>query len=54
MKKIATLTLGLSLFANAHFLAFLPSSDNVSDKNKTKVNFDISFIHPFAQTGMTL
>ncbi len=54
MKKIATLTLGLVLAANAHFLTFLSSSDNVSDKKNTKVDFDISFMHPFEQTGMTM
>ena len=54
MKKIAILTLGLTLFANAHFLTFIPSSDNISDKKNTKINFDISFIHPFEQTGMTM
>ena len=54
MKKIATLTLGLAVLANAHFLTFLPSSDNISDKSKTKVDFDISFIHPFEQSGMTM
>ena len=47
MKKIAILTLGLTLFANAHFLTFIPSSDNISDKKNTKINFDFSFIHPF-------
>ena len=54
MKKIAILTLGLTLFANAHFLTFIPSSDNISDKKNTKIDFDISFIHPFEQTGMTM
>lgn len=54
MKKIAILTCGLILTANAHFLTFLPSTDNISDKKNTKVDFDISFIHPFEQTGMTM
>ncbi len=54
MKKIAILTLGLAIFANAHFLTFMSSTDNVFDKKNTKVDFDISFIHPFAQTGMTM
>ncbi len=54
MKKIAILTLGLVLAANAHFLTFLSSTDNVSDKKNTKVDFDISFMHPFEQTGMTM
>lgn len=54
MKKIAILALGLAVLANAHFLTFLPSSDNISHKSKTKVDFDISFIHPFEQSGMTM
>jgi cobalt/nickel transport protein len=54
MKKIAILTLGLAVLANAHFLTFLPSSDNIENKNNSKIDFDISFIHPFEQTGMTM
>ena len=54
MKKIAILTLGLSLFVNAHFLTFLPNMDNVTDLKQTKIDFDISFIHPFEQSGMTM
>ena len=54
MKKIAILTLGLSLFVNAHFLTFLPNTDNVTDLKQTKIDFDISFIHPFEQSGMTM
>jgi cobalt/nickel transport protein len=54
MKKIAILTLGLSLFANAHFLTFLSNTDNVTDQKQTKIDFDISFIHPFEQSGMNM
>ena len=54
MKKIATLTLGLAIFANAHFLTFMSNTDNVSNPKQTKVDLDISFIHPFEQTGMTM
>ena len=54
MKKIAILTLGLSLFANSHFLTFMSNTDNVSNPKQTKVDLDISFIHPFEQTGMTM
>jgi len=54
MKKISALLLGLVIASNAHFLTFLPSTDNVSNKQQTKVEFDISFIHPFEQTGMTM
>ncbi len=54
MKKIAPFLLGLVVAANAHFLTFMPSTDNVEDKKHTKIDFDISFIHPFEQTGMTM
>ena len=54
MKRIATLTLGLSLFANAHFLTFLSNTDNATEQKQTKIDFDISFIHPFEQSGMTM
>ena len=54
MKKIAILTLGLSLFANAHFLTFLSNTDNVTDQKQTKIDFDISFIHPYEQSGMNM
>jgi cobalt/nickel transport protein len=54
MKKISPFVLSLAIAANAHFLTFLPSTDNVSDKKESKIDFDISFIHPFEQTGMTL
>ena len=54
LKKIIILTFCFAIFANAHFLSFLPSSDNISDKKNAKVDFDISFIHPFEQSGMTL
>ena len=54
MKKIATLTLGFSLFANAHFLTFLSNTDNITEQKQTKIDFDISFIHPFEQSGMTM
>lgn len=54
MKKITSLVLGASIFAQAHFLTFLPSTDNVTNKKESNINFDISFIHPFEQTGMTM
>ena len=54
MKKIVILTLGLSLFANAHFLTFLSNTDNVTEQKQTKIDFDISFIHPFEQSGMNM
>jgi cobalt/nickel transport protein len=54
MKKIIGLLIGLGVMLHAHFLTFLPSSDIISDKKDATVHFDISFIHPFEQTGMTL
>ena len=53
MKKIIFLIL-TTLYANAHFLTFMSSTDNIFDKKQIKVNFDISFIHPFEQTGMVM
>jgi len=54
MKKISSILLGFTIAANAHFLTFLPNTDNVTDKKESKIDFDISFIHPFEQTGMTM
>lgn len=54
MHKILFLVFGIFVLADAHFLTFIPSSDNISDQKKSKVEFDISFIHPFEQTGMTM
>jgi len=53
MKKLL-LFLTLSIFANAHFLTFLPTTDNVKSKQEAKVGFEAMFIHPFEQTGMTM
>jgi len=54
MNKITSLLLGVSIFAQAHFLTFLPSTDNVTNKKESNINLDISFIHPFERTGMTM
>ena len=53
MKNFLYLVL-LSVFANAHFLTFIPSSDNVSNQNNSTITFEMMFIHPFEQTGMTM
>lgn len=53
MKKIIFLIL-TTLYANAHFLTFMSSTDNIFNQKQIKVNFDISFIHPFEQTGMVM
>ncbi len=54
MKKlIFLLAVGLG-FANAHFLTFLPSTDNVQTKDEANLSFDAMFIHPFEQTGMIM
>jgi cobalt/nickel transport protein len=54
MIKIFYSLMFISLALKAHFLTFLPSTDYVSDKKDANIEFDISFIHPFEQTGMTM
>ncbi|OCL83408.1 MULTISPECIES: DUF4198 domain-containing protein [Arcobacteraceae] len=54
MKKIISLLALASLFANAHFLTLLPSTDNVEDKKDAKIELDTMFIHPFDQSGMNM
>lgn len=54
MKKIVLILLAISIVTQAHFLTFLPNTDNVVSKKDANVQFDISFIHPFEQTGMTM
>lgn len=51
--KTIILMLISTVFLNAHFLTLIPSTDNVNEKN-AKIDFDIMFIHPFEQTGMTM
>jgi len=53
MKKII-LFLFVAVFANAHFLTLLTSTDNVSSKKDANIKIDAMFIHPFEQTGMTM
>lgn len=53
MKK-TLLLLVLGIFANAHFLTFLPSTDNIKNRSEMKIDFEAMFIHPFEQTGMTM
>lgn len=53
MKKFLYLIL-IAIFAEAHFLTFIPSNDNVTDQKDATVNFEIMFMHPFEQTGMTM
>ncbi len=53
MKKIS-LFLALCVIANAHFLTFLSSTDNVKSKSEMNVSFEAMFIHPFEQTGMVM
>ena len=53
MKKIVAM-LVLCLYANAHFLTFVANNDVVEDQKHSTVEFDISFIHPFEQSGMTM
>ncbi|QKF82960.1 DUF4198 domain-containing protein [Halarcobacter ebronensis] len=53
MKKLVLAGV-LAICANAHFLTFLPSTDNVTSKDNSKITLDAMFIHPFEQTGMTM
>jgi cobalt/nickel transport protein len=53
MKKFVILML-ICLYANAHFLALIANKDVVENQNDSKLLFELSFIHPFEQTGMTL
>ncbi len=52
MKKFL-ITLLFSLYANAHFLALIPTNDIVNNQNN-KIKLETMFIHPFEQTGMTM
>ncbi len=54
MKKVIFILATVVSFASAHFLTFLPSTDNVKSKDESKLKFDVMFIHPFEQTGMTM
>lgn len=55
MKKlISTLAIAATTVVNAHFLTFLPSTDNINSKEQSNIKFDAMFIHPFEQTGMTM
>ena len=54
MKKFIFLFLVAVSVANAHFLTFIPTTDNVKTKKQATIKFDAMFIHPFEQTGMTM
>lgn len=53
MKKMLILIMAC-MYANAHFLTFTANKDVVEEQNDSKLLFELSFIHPFEQTGMTL
>jgi cobalt/nickel transport protein len=53
MKKILVL-LTIFVYANAHFLTLIPSSDVVEDKKEANIKIEAMFIHPFLQTGMVM
>jgi len=53
MKKIL-LALSVFIYANAHFLALIPSTDNVVEKKDANLQFEAMFIHPFEQSGMNM
>lgn len=55
MKKlISTLAIITTTIVNAHFLTFIPFTDNVNSKKQATIKLDAMFIHPFEQTGMTM
>lgn len=51
--KSFLLIITLSLILNSHFLTLIPTTDNIKD-NSPKINFDMIFMHPFEQTGITM
>lgn len=51
--KSFLLTILSSIILNAHFLALIPSTDNINNTSST-ISFDIMFIHPYEQTGMEM
>ncbi|WP_419769096.1 MAG: DUF4198 domain-containing protein [Candidatus Marinarcus sp.] len=53
MKKLLT-ALILATVANAHFLTFISNHDVIENQKDSTLTFDISFIHPFEQSGMTM
>ena len=53
MKSIIILS-SIVLFANAHFLTLLPSSDNIENKSQANLKLETMFIHPFEQSGMNM
>lgn len=53
MKKLI-LFLSIALFAQAHFLTLLPTTDNVFEEKESNLKIQAMFIHPFEQTGMNM
>jgi cobalt/nickel transport protein len=53
LKIISSLLLFITL-SQAHFLTFMSNTDVVENKKDSTINFDISFMHPFEQNGMTM
>lgn len=54
MKKIISALAISAIFANAHFLTLIPSSDVVEDKKDANIKLEAMFIHPFEQSGMNM
>lgn len=54
MKKVISALALTALFANAHFLTLLPTSDNIEDKKDANIKIEAMFIHPFEQSGMNM
>ncbi|WP_418180460.1 DUF4198 domain-containing protein [Aliarcobacter lanthieri] len=53
MKK-SLLAICFAMYANAHFLALIPATDNVVDKKDANLKIETMFIHPFEQSGMNM
>lgn len=53
MKVLFTL-FTMIITMQAHFLTLISNTDNISNQAKPELHYDLSFIHPFEQTGMEL
>lgn len=53
MKKFMLLV-SLVVWGHAHFLALLPTTDNISNSTPSTLTLNAMFIHPYMQTGMRM
>lgn len=54
MKKISTIIFCSFIYVQGHFLALMSQTDNIENQEKSTLDLDVSFIHPFEQNGMNL